>query len=174
MDVNENGVGLLGLGVLLGLAGSLVDDNVAVLILEGLAALGVDDVFQSLGVELAGSALAGGIGQADAGVAADIVVEAQILSGLAHDLAIAVSGDTGSLVLGVHDVQIESCSQLAGELGAGPAHQLAFLLGNACVGVDVIHNLAQSQDTGADAGLLSRLGGGCGFCNFCHVCILHS
>ena len=173
MDIHQHGVGLLGLGVLLGLAGLGVDHHVAVLVLQGLAALGVDDVFQGLGIELAGSALAGGIGQADAGVTADIVVEAQILGGLAHDLAVAVGGDAGGLVFGVHDVQVERSSQLAGELGAGPAHQLAFLLGFAGFGVNVVNDLAQSQHAGADS-LLGRLGGGCSFCNFCHVCILHS
>ena len=144
IDVIQHGVGLHGLGVLLGLAGLGVDDHLAVLVLQGLAAVGVDDVLQGLGVELPGRALAGGIGQADAGVAADVVIKAQILGGLAHDLAVAVGGDAGGLVLGVHDVQVEGLGQLTGELGAGPAHQLSFRVGLPGVGVDILHDFAQS------------------------------
>ena len=159
MDVVQHGVGLLGLGVLLGLAGGLVDHNVAVLVLQGLAGVGVDDVLQGLGVELAGSALAGSIGQADAGVTTDIVVEAQILSGLAHDLTVTLSSDTSSLVLGVHHVQVKSGSQLAGELGAGPTDQFALLFGLAGISVNVINDLAKSQNAGANL--------------FCHCSFLH-
>ena len=150
MDIVQNGVGHLGLGVLLGLAGLGVDDDVAVLILEGLAALGVDDELERLGVELTAGALAGGISEGDAGVAADVVVEAEVLGGLAHDLAVALGGNAGSLVLGIHHVEVKGLSQLAGELGAGPADELALLLCLAGVGVHVVDDLAQREDAGTD------------------------
>ena len=151
MDIVQNGVRHLGLGVLLGLAGGGIDHDLAVLVLQGLAAVGVDDELQGLGVELAGSALTGGIGQRDTGVAADIVVEAQILGGLAHDLTVALGGDTGGLVLGIHHVQVESLSQLAGELGTGPTNQLALGLGLTGIGVDVVDDLAQSKHAGTNS-----------------------
>ena len=150
IDVVQHGVGLHGLGVLLGLAGLGVNHNLAVLVLQRTAAGGVDDILQGLGVELAGGPLAGGVGQGDAGVAADVVVKAQVLGGLAHDLAVPVGGDAGGLVLGVHHVQIKGGGQLAGEFGAGPAHQLALLGGLTGVGVDIVHHLAKGLYAGAD------------------------
>ena len=149
MDIVQHGVGLHGLGVLLGLAGLGVDDHLAVLVLQRTAAGGVDDILQGLGVELAGGPLAGGVGQGDAGVAADVIVEAQVLGCLAHDLAIPVGGDAGGLVLGIHHVQAEGLGQLAGELGTGPAHQLALFLSLPGVGVDILHDLTQRQYAGA-------------------------
>ena len=149
VDVVQDGVGLHGLGVLLGLAGLRVDDHLAVLVLQGLAAGGVDDVLARGQVDLAGSPLAGGIGQGNTGIAADIIVKTQVLGGLTHDLAVPVGGNTGGLVLRVHHVQVKRRSQLAGELGAGPAHQLASLLGLAGVRVHVLDDLAQGQDAGA-------------------------
>ena len=148
IDVIQHGVGHHGLGVLLGLAGLGVDDHVAVLVLQGLTAVGIDDVLAGLQIHLAGSPLAGGIGQRDAGVAADIVVEAQILRRLAHELAVAVGGDTGRLVFGIHHVQVKGLGQLAGELGAGPAHQLALGLGLAGVCIHVVDDLAQGKHAG--------------------------
>ena len=149
IDVVQHRVGLHGLGVLLGLAGLGVNDHVAVLVLQGFAAVGVDDILTGLQVHLAGSTLAGGVGQTDAGVAADVVVKAQVLGSLAHDLAVPVGGNAGSLVLGVHDVQIKGLGQLTGELGAGPAHQLALGLGLAGVGVHILDDLAQRLNAGA-------------------------
>ena len=149
MDIVDDDIGLHGLGVLLGLAGRLVDDDVAVLVLERLAARRVNDELAGSKVDLAAGALARRVSKADAGIAADVVVEAEILGGLAHDLAVALGGDAGGLVLGVHDVQVERLRQLAGELGAGPADQLALLLGFAGVGIDVVHDLAQREYAGA-------------------------
>ncbi len=104
----------------------------------------------SLGVELTAGTLAGGVSEGDAGVAADVVVEAEVLGGLAHDLAVALGGNAGSLVLGIHHVEVKGLSQLAGELGAGPADELALLLCLAGVGVHVVDDLAQREDAGTD------------------------
>ena len=149
IDVVQHRVGLHGLGVLLGLASLGVNDHVAVLVLQGLSAVGVDDKLQRFRVKFAAGALAGGIGQANTGVAADVVVKAQVLGSLAHDLAVPVGGNAGSLVLGVHDVQIKGLGQLTGELGAGPAHQLALGLGLAGVGLHILDDLAQRLNAGA-------------------------
>ena len=150
MDIVEHGVGGLGLGVLLRLAGGGVDDDAAVLVLEGLAAGGVDDELERLGVELAAGALAGGVSQRDAGVAADIIVEAEILGRLTHDLAVALGGDARRLILRIHYVEVKGLCELAGELGAGPADQLPLLFRFAGVGIDVIDDLAQGKHAGTD------------------------
>ena len=150
VDIVQNGVGNLRLGVLLGLTGLRIDNDLAVFVLEGLAAVGVDDELERFGVELAAGALTGGIGQRNTGVTADIVVEAEILGSLAHDLTVALGGDTGSLVLGVHHVEVKGLSKLTGELGAGPTDQLTLLLRFTGVGIDVIDDLAQSKHAGAD------------------------
>ena len=149
IDVIQHRVGLHGLGVLLGLAGLGVDDDLAVLVLQGLAAVGVDYVLAGFQIHLPGSALAGGVGQGDPGVAADVVVKAQVLGSLAHDLAVPVGGDAGGLVLGVHDIQIKGLSQFAGELGAGPAHQFALGVSLTGVRVNILDDLAQCLYAGA-------------------------
>ena len=149
IDVIQHGVGLHGLGILLGLAGLGVDDHVAVLVLQRLGALGIDDILQGLGVKLPGRTLAGSISQADTGVTADIVVVAQLLGSLTHDLTVTVGGDTSGLVLGVHYVQIKGLSQLAGELGAGPTNQLALGMGLAGISIHILDDLAQGLDAGA-------------------------
>ena len=149
IDVIQHGVGLHGLGILLGLAGLGVDDHVAVLVLQRLAALGIDDILQGLGVKLPGRTLAGSISQADTGITADVVVVAQLLGSLTHDLTVTVGGDTSGLVLGVHHVQIKGLSQLAGELGAGPTNQLALGMGLAGISIHILDDLAQGLDAGA-------------------------
>ena len=52
------------------------------------------------------------------------------------------------LVFRVHDIQVEGCRQFAGELGRGPADQLAFLLGLTGIRMDVINDLAKSKYAG--------------------------
>ena len=49
-----------------------------------------------------------------------------------------------------HHVEVKGLSQLAGELGAGPADELALLLCLAGVGVHVVDDLAQREDAGTD------------------------
>ena len=150
VDIVQNRVGDLRLGVLLGLAGLRIDDDLAVFVLEGLAAVGVDDELEGLGVELTACALTGSVSEGDTGIAADIIVEAEVFRGLAHNLAVALGGDTGSLVLRIHHVEVKGLSKLAGELGAGPTDQLTLLLRFTGVGIDVIDDLAQSKHAGTD------------------------
>ena len=75
---------------------------------------------------------------------------AEILGSLAHDLTVALGGNTGSLVLGIHHVEVKGLSKLTGELGAGPTDQLTLLLRFTGVGIDVIDDLAQSKHAGTD------------------------
>ena len=150
VDIVQNRVGDLRLGVLLGLAGLRIDNDLTVFVLEGLTAVRVDDELERFGVELAAGALTGGVSQGDTCVTADIVVEAEILGSLAHDLTVALGGNTGSLVLGIHHVEVKGLSKLTGELGAGPTDQLTLLLRFTGVGIDVIDDLAQSKHAGTD------------------------
>ena len=158
VDVLQHGVRLHGLRIFLGLAGLGVYDNIASFVLHGLAGVGVDHIV-AVFVHLLCAALTSGISQADAGVAADVVVIAQILSGLAHDLAVAVCGNAGCLVFGINDLQVKRLCQFAGEFGRRPAHRLTVLLGFTGRGVNVLDHFAQ----GCNARAYSS----------CHTNILH-